>query len=83
MITQKQKILDWKPKFSGKEGFKRGLNKTINWYSNKKTYQCINQISITYKYIICIMRLSEEILNIIIKVTSQKNVIARSNFFQE
>ena len=30
------KLLKWKPKFNGKEGFKKGLNKTIQWYSDPK-----------------------------------------------
>ena len=29
-------ILQWEPKFSGKEGFKKGLSETIDWFSWKK-----------------------------------------------
>ena len=25
-------ILQWEPKFSGKEGFKKGLSETIDWF---------------------------------------------------
>lgn len=28
-------LLNWKPKFSGKDGFKKGLIETINWFKNK------------------------------------------------
>jgi len=29
------KLLNWEPKFSGVNGFKKGLTKTINWFNNK------------------------------------------------
>ena len=28
-------MLKWKPKYNNLPGFKKGLNETINWYSNK------------------------------------------------
>ena len=28
-------ILNWKPKFAGFDGLKRGLNKTIKWFDNE------------------------------------------------
>ena len=31
-----KKMLNWKPKYSGVKGFKRGLKKTIEWFSNPK-----------------------------------------------
>mgnify|MGYP001457957743 CR=1 FL=1 len=31
-----KKILNWKPKYKGKEGFRKGLKKTITWFSDKK-----------------------------------------------
>ena len=31
-----KKLLNWKPKYKGKEGFKKGLKKTIAWFSDKK-----------------------------------------------
>jgi len=31
-----KKMLSWKPKYSGVKGFKRGLKKTIEWFSNPK-----------------------------------------------
>ncbi len=30
------KLLNWHPKYSGLEGFKKGLKKTINWFSDKQ-----------------------------------------------
>ena len=32
------KLTDWNPKFSGKEGFKEGLKKTIEWFTRNKDY---------------------------------------------
>ena len=29
-----KKLLKWKPKFSGQEGFKRGLELTIKWFES-------------------------------------------------
>lgn len=29
------KLLNWKPKFSGENGFKKGLTKTVDWFNNK------------------------------------------------
>ncbi len=31
-----KELTDWNPKYSGLEGFKKGLSKTINWFSNKE-----------------------------------------------
>ena len=31
-----KKILNWSPKYSGKQGFKKGLQKTIEWFKNSK-----------------------------------------------
>ena len=31
-----KKITDWEPKYSGKEGLKRGITETIAWFSNPK-----------------------------------------------
>ena len=31
-----KKIINWKPKYSGKKGFEHGLNKTIHWFSKKE-----------------------------------------------
>ena len=31
-----KKLLDWTPKFSGLDGFKKGLEKTIEWFSDYK-----------------------------------------------
>jgi len=29
------KLLNWEPKFSGENGFKKGLTKTVDWFNNK------------------------------------------------
>ena len=37
-----QRLIDWKPKFGGKEGFKKGLKETIDWFTkdeNLKYYK--------------------------------------------
>ena len=35
--TKKAKnLLNWKPKYSKKIGFDKGLKKTIEWFSNKE-----------------------------------------------
>ena len=34
--TKARKFLGWKPKFSGKKGLEKGLEKTIEWFSKKK-----------------------------------------------
>ena len=31
-----KKITDWEPKYSGLDGFKKGLEITSNWFSDKK-----------------------------------------------
>tara|TARA_B100000212_G_C27338087_1_gene517817 strand:+ start:204 stop:1202 length:999 start_codon:yes stop_codon:yes gene_type:complete len=31
-----KKLTDWDPKYSGLEGFKKGLSQTIEWFSNKE-----------------------------------------------
>jgi len=31
-----KKIINWKPKYSGKKGFEEGLKKTIQWFSKKE-----------------------------------------------
>ena len=31
-----KKILKWSPKYSGKDGFKKGLKETVEWFSNKE-----------------------------------------------
>jgi len=32
----------WKPKFSGIEGFKKGLNETIQWFTEKENLRLYN-----------------------------------------
>ncbi|MBU2628353.1 MAG: NAD-dependent 4,6-dehydratase LegB [Proteobacteria bacterium] len=34
--TKAKDLLDWKPKFSGKKGLEKGLEKTIEWFSKKE-----------------------------------------------
>ncbi len=34
-----KEITDWEPTFSGLDGFKKGLNTTINWFSNNENLQ--------------------------------------------
>lgn len=34
--TKARKLLNWKPRYAGKEGFKLGLKNTIKWFSNPK-----------------------------------------------
>jgi dTDP-glucose 4,6-dehydratase len=34
--TKAKKLLKWKPNFSGLDGFKKGLVKTISWFEDKK-----------------------------------------------
>ena len=43
-----KKILKWKPNYSGPEGFKRGLKKTISWFKNNKNLE--NYKSNIYNY---------------------------------
>ena len=31
-----KKILKWSPKYSGKDGFNKGLKETVEWFSNKE-----------------------------------------------
>jgi dTDP-glucose 4,6-dehydratase len=33
-----KKLLKWKPKFSGKNGLKKGLIKTIEWFQENETF---------------------------------------------
>ena len=33
--TKAKKLLEWSPKYAGKEGFKIGLKETIDWFTNK------------------------------------------------
>ena len=41
--NQKAKLLmDWSPKFSGIEGFKKGLEKTISWFIKDENLSKIN-----------------------------------------
>ena len=37
-----KKILKWKPKFSGRKGFKKGLEKTIDWFSDPNNLKHYN-----------------------------------------
>ena len=37
-----KKLLKWKPEFGGVNGFKEGLEKTINWFSNPKNLKFYN-----------------------------------------
>ena len=39
-----KKLLSWKPSYTSKNGFKKGLIKTINWYSDKKNLKKYQQI---------------------------------------
>ena len=32
--SKAKKLLNWKPKYKGIDGFKRGLKKTIEWFNN-------------------------------------------------
>lgn len=34
--SKAKKLLDWEPKYSGREGFKRGLKETIDWFANNE-----------------------------------------------
>ena len=38
-------LTDWSPKYSGIEGFKKGLDKTINWFSKKKNLDLYKNIN--------------------------------------
>ena len=40
--TKAAKILKWHPKYSGLKGFKKGLEKTINWFSEPKNLKYYN-----------------------------------------
>ena len=35
-IKKAKKLIKWTPKFTGKNGLKKGLHKTIKWFSNKE-----------------------------------------------
>jgi dTDP-glucose 4,6-dehydratase len=37
--SKAEKLLGWKPKYGGIEGFKKGLTETIEWFSNKENLQ--------------------------------------------
>ena len=39
------KLTDWSPEYSGIEGFKKGLDKTINWFSKKKNLDLYKNIN--------------------------------------
>ncbi|MCL0049531.1 NAD-dependent 4,6-dehydratase LegB [Peptococcaceae bacterium] len=34
--TKAYKLLNWKPEYAGKEGFKRGLAETVQWFTDEK-----------------------------------------------
>jgi len=38
-VNKAEKMLGWKPKFSGKAGFKSGLRETCDWFRNISSYQ--------------------------------------------
>ena len=40
--TKATKILKWRPKYNGLKGFKKGLEKTINWFSEPKNLKYYN-----------------------------------------
>lgn len=40
-----KKIIKWKPQYSGLQGFKKGLLKTIQWYSKKNNLSIFNKDS--------------------------------------
>ena len=40
--TKAAKILKWHPKYSGLKGFKKGLEKTINWFTEAKNLKYYN-----------------------------------------
>ena len=35
--SKANQIINWVPKYAGKEGLKRGLKETIDWYSHPET----------------------------------------------
>ena len=37
-----KKILKWKPEYGGIKGFKKGLEKTINWFSDPENLKFYN-----------------------------------------
>ncbi len=37
--SKAKKYFSWTPKYAGKQGFIKGLNKTISWYKNKKNLE--------------------------------------------
>jgi NAD dependent epimerase/dehydratase len=47
-ITKIEKIFGWKPKYGLEEGFRLGLIKTIEWYSNDKNLSQYKLNTITY-----------------------------------
>ncbi len=40
--SKAKKLLRWKPKFIGKDGFKKGLKLTIDWFAKNKIYKDYN-----------------------------------------
>ena len=40
--SKAKKMLSWKPKYSGIEGFKKGLKKTIEWFKDPKNLKDYN-----------------------------------------
>ena len=40
--SKAKKILKWKPEHGGLKGFKKGLEKTINWFDNPKNLKFYN-----------------------------------------
>lgn len=43
-----KKLIDWKPNYSGREGLKKGLKKTIDWYKIKSNLQNFKTKNFTY-----------------------------------
>ena len=42
------KILKWKPKYSKKKGFEKGLLKTISWFSDSKNLKLYKTSIVNY-----------------------------------
>ena len=40
--TKARKLLAWKPRYQGIAGFKKGLEKTIEWFNNKENFRLYN-----------------------------------------
>jgi dTDP-glucose 4,6-dehydratase len=47
-ITKIEKVFGWKPKYGLEEGFRSGLIKTIEWFSNDKNLSQYKFNTITY-----------------------------------